>query len=101
MKSHASVVKVLGWTWLGSYLICALVNTVLFGFRARIDDLDLPVQIIVVLIVALYFYPLLWIIRYHAKCAKMDGLVVGITVAICVFSFWLFAAIIHFLRMCI
>ena len=98
MKTHIVKAKTLSVVWLVSYLLYGVGSLLAFGPNVNMENLQLEAQIFTSLIVMLYFYPLLWIIRYHAKLAHMKRLFLIANIVIGLFSFWILAMIVSFLR---
>lgn len=98
MKSHNAIAKALSALWLGSYLLYGVTSILRFGANVKMENLQFNEQIITSLIVVLFFYPLLWIIRHHAKLAHMKHLLRISNIVIVLFSYWILAMIVFFLR---
>ena len=98
MKSHNLIAKSLSVVWLVSYLLYGTGSLLAFGPNVNMENLQSEAQILTGLIVVLYFYPLLWIIRHHARLAQMKRLLLTVNIAVILFSFWILAMIVFFLR---
>ena len=94
MEKSKRIAKRLSILWLVTLLVLGvLVNVyetiaVYKGNASAISILS-PLHVAVSLVTALYFYPLLYLIRHHAKQAQMKKLAAVALAMIFFFSAWL------------
>lgn len=94
MASNKKIAKRLSILWIVTYAIASIVINAYTIYVTVVTDtspiyLLSPLQLTTLLIVLLYFYPLLYLIRHHAKLADMRKTKMVSTVAIGIFTLWL------------
>lgn len=98
MKRHAKIAKILSAVWLGAYLGFGLPLSLTYGLNVELKNLPPAMQWISFFVVLLLLYPLLWIIRHHAKHGQLKHLLVVVYILLFAFSAWILAAILSFLQ---
>ena len=98
MGRYAKIVKCLCAIWLGAYLVFGVILSLTVGVNVEMDSLPLVTQVIIYCVNALLLYPLLWVIHHYAKLAQMKQLRTIVRIVLILFSFWILAGAISFLR---
>ena len=98
MGRYTKIVKFLCALWLGAYLVFGVILSLTVGVNVEMDSLPLMTQVIIYCVIALLLYPLLWVIHHYAKLAQMKNLTVIARIVLTLFSFWILAGVVSFLR---
>ena len=99
IKQHEVKARLLWKIWILSFIAMGILS-IIYNLYSLCANGEIPVkmlsphQIVTWLIVFIYLFPLLWMVRYHALCSKMKSLLTFSNFLIVFIGLWLIAGLV-------